>query len=1566
MAPRPVSIEETRRRKREWVKAKRKRQIQQDQAQSPEYCAQEQQSDGGNISGQASQQLPRNAPCAASVAIGSRSQNHETIRSLPQQSRGNGDSNIAERPYTPIDRTRAGDRTHAEASPIFQVARSKSQYRTPSFKLALFPMAERPTNKEGLETGNATSVRDSSSRSPSRGRGELYHSPSSRRSSVLASNLSDSAGRRQRSECGTGKATAADYVKQARESPIPEIAGLNLHDGPSTAALAVDETLQQDVSDAPSGSVYTPSSPESVVDTSIGDNHYGFRPSPTPGTPTNTASGFAPEVSGNEPGVTYLSLQSSPATEDEDSAFLRWAGYRAAPTTSQPSNAAADPVVIRYMQAAHRQETRGGPDFLDLQAKVYDEIFQKVFGLQCDCSEPRELGEPQGAHTLNERTQYLQQSLPSLADVFSPTGSYDPRAYFRRWCEFLSHQPTEPLSFRKTQSTIGQPSVTIAKKNDIDSCWVAPKTLEAIQAPNDFRLTFLPRFSLNLSTDQVVQPHGLDLARTRHIPLGTFQAGSVRFQVFVFFPKSADNPRSITSASSNALSLERQKDFYDQIVIPAAYESIEDPERQEIPRSFSIVYAKSHTFQEKPSISRWSADDDSRAHQLSFTIPARSLGRFWASVVERSDSVKVKTQRGVDVAYFERPRLLFQAHDLKNTFASPSLNETLGLFRDTVMAALNPEYLDMRSCWIDIGARYYVTGLRGRPLAETEAYTLEWKSQCNRSLHERLEKIAPESNLMAAYYRSFALRDVGNLVSKTKRTSAPNIGHPDSRKLGVCRFKAYDCGKDLFKDVGNKYCLFSSPSLPQLALDQNMIQDLDSMTKSRANMYTSQHSRESIFRAWEANKRHIKAISDPHALTNYGIRKEATFRLDTILTMWNDGYFDPERSPHAGPICLTVPLDPGPDEHYPFWIVPTRDMNALIFTQAARLIVPLDHLFQEASLPSTDQSSSPVSHADRSIRRIFAFYTAQLLCRLLEHAFSSEREFNYDNWIWCSDWRVPQGLSVAKVRTGLGLREPIDKSGMLWIPPAIMDWRRGHLALATLVELHIPRSPLQIPLASQANIQALTTTQLTVEFLLQEWIHDARQAFDAGQREEGQALAARVIKLAAEEIARSYNQHLLCKIRSYWERVRVDLGRNILPSLSRLLEAEEDVAADRSRIVTAQTVRDIYMQAWDAYSLIVNSDELETSTMPSELPCWMTTRKYLPPKDSWSGFVFSNLFSRPDPPKWDRITFLRIYRTFKAFWEPISAYMGSFDGKFKRIIGRCIMVTFNSDQGKEVGTNRTRGTWYDGQPSFFQMQYWAPYFSPPESNRKLRVASIPGQVDVSHDAAPTIPSAQEFHNLQSWLDLHRKKIMARDDELCAGDLELLNRRYREILRRLVQLSGPAWIYGPKRLYHVVPWKLGSNDSFRVPGPRKHVSERLLSQPTVLLPTRDNVMSLIDAMKSLPDLDEKSVLQFKWAMTRLHNDGKQYSIRSHLESKKVASAELSDQSPSLLQQFLAQTEPPERFVTASRGVELEPEAGDIDIDTDIDIDIDMDEDCADADVDGADSSDDLASLAFMSG
>ncbi|KID82471.1 hypothetical protein MGU_10220 [Metarhizium guizhouense ARSEF 977] len=482
----------------------------------------------------------------------------------------------------------------------------------------------------------------------------------------------------------------------------------------------------------------------------------------------------------------------------------------------------------------------------------------------------------------------------------------------------------------------------------------------------------------------------------------------------------------------------------------------------------------------------------------------------------------------------------------------------------------------MRSCWIDIGARYYAEGPGGRQRGGTEPITLLWKSQCNRHLHESLVKIAPESPLSATHFRSFLLRDTGNVMFKTFRSRTVDAGHPDCRQPGIIRAKAYNSNKRIFGlPIDRNYSLYSSPSLLLAALNQDMIQDLDSVSKRSGKhdrVFTTRHSRESILHAWEANKQHVRGISGPETVMNYGVRKEVTFCLSAILKEWSDSSFDTDRNTHTGPFSRVLPLGPDSHVHCPFWMLPTKDLNDLIFTQAARLVLPLDHLFQEASFSC------------------------------VVYNFSSERDYNFDKWIWLSTWNAEESRGEFWERRGLGLEAPIKASGMLWIPRDLIDWRRGHVALATLIDLYIPRSPLQSWLTSQNNIQGLSTTQLTVEYIVQEW---AGEAFQEHRDQKGHELADRIAGLCAEETAREYNLHLLDKVQSYWDRARAKAGRKgrkLPASLPGLQRAWEDVAADRSRIVTARTIWEIYNEAWPVYAAVVPDDDADMR-LPAELPC---------------------------------------------------------------------------------------------------------------------------------------------------------------------------------------------------------------------------------------------------------------------------------------------------------------------------------------------------------------------------
>ena len=835
--------------------------------------------------------------------------------------------------------------------------------------------------------------------------------------------------------------------------------------------------------------------------------------------------------------------------------------------------------------------------------------------------------------------------------------------------------------------------------------------------------------------------------------------------------------------------------------------------------------------------------------------------------------------------------------------------------------------------------RDHVTRPPSSPDAQgrAEPWTLLWKSDCCRHLHESLQDLVPEAPLDAKHYRSFLLRDAGTYYAKARPSRASNPGHPDARSPGIIRAKAYNCSKDLFGVMFSNYQLFSSGHLPLLAFDDGMLKDLAGMDQNRQRAFVPQLNRSHILLAWDANKRHLRAISSLRRHPNFGVRKEVTFRLDVVLAMWADGALEPSRSPHTGPMAWDVPLDDdgdGDDDarasgmHCPFWVIPTKVVTSFVSTQAARLILPLDHIFQEATRKEGEQPSSSTD----PVRQILAFYTAQLFCRLLIYALDDEEEEqNFDNWIWRSVWTVRtrgRGEGSVKERRGLGLGAHINASGMLWIPRGHIDWQRGHISLEVLVNLYMSRSPLQARLAHQPNVQALTTTQVTVELLFQQLLRDARGAYDQGRDEEAEKLASRAIVLAVEETARAYHQHFLAKVESYWDRVRGDCGRQNLPVLARLRQAQVESAAEAGRIPTAQTIHGIYTEAWAKYGEAVPSDNnIDPSagdTLPDELPCWMTTRRRLPPKNSWSDFLFNQLFGRSKPPAWGRLYFLQVYRGFKDIWQSMCAPAGPFDSRFSVQIGRYIQIAFNSDHSKEVGTSHVPGTWHHGKPSFFQIHYWAPYFSPPRGEEDTFLSSVYRRRDypegLSPDMTPMIPSPRNFQGLERAAWPHWVEIMGDIDRLRSAGHDTIRRHCRRALLYVTYLAGPTWGRDGD-VNFVQPWSLEKpdvceyegEDVFRVPVKETHISRRIfestVSQPTILLPTRDNLVGLLDAIGSLPGHSPAFAARLRWTKRRLNNHDSQYDLRSHLEVKKQE-VEPSTQSQTLLDKFLNQAEPPQ--------------------------------------------------------
>ncbi|KAH7231716.1 uncharacterized protein BKA55DRAFT_581542 [Fusarium redolens] len=106
------------------------------------------------------------------------------------------------------------------------------------------------------------------------------------------------------------------------------------------------------------------------------------------------------------------------------------------------------PYLSRFIEALRAQETRSGLEFLESQITTYDRIIQTLFTAECHCPGLHEIHDHARAHSLQERAQLLQNSLPPLTTILDERFAREATKYLHQWKDFLSDEPAEPLSFR--------------------------------------------------------------------------------------------------------------------------------------------------------------------------------------------------------------------------------------------------------------------------------------------------------------------------------------------------------------------------------------------------------------------------------------------------------------------------------------------------------------------------------------------------------------------------------------------------------------------------------------------------------------------------------------------------------------------------------------------------------------------------------------------------------------------------------------------------------------------------------------------------------------------------------------------------------------------------------------------------------------------------------------------------------------------------------------------------------------------------------------------------------------
>lgn len=711
-------------------------------------------------------------------------------------------------------------------------------------------------------------------------------------------------------------------------------------------------------------------------------------------------------------------------------------------------------------------------------------------------------------------------------------------------------------------------------------------------------------------------------------------------------------------------------------------------------------------------------------------------------------------------------------------------------------------------------------------------------------IHRTIRSISPDMRLVQSTYRSYGLRDAATYTGKSYSSAVhhKHPGHPFNRKTGVVRAKGYHCYKELFGSMFSDYQLYANTELATLALPEDMVRRIytEGHNQGSATVW-GVPSRAKLGTAWAANRSHVQTLYDKKVnAQGYAARKEITFRLDIIAVLYSQGGFSTRSSAHndgaagsgqaetalGGRINqrahVTAEGDNGSQpQHHPYWVIPTRGINAFVFTNASRFISTLDNIFQLGALPSPE--ASDVGHY------IARYYTALLFMRLLQLGLTSETDLFYDHWIWRAAWEAPvygdeRRARIGTVtRRGLGLLARLHRDSWVWLDDQQMDWMHKHLTFKVLTTCFIPRNPKINQWLSQTNIQGFTTGSVRSGYLVQHLVQTAaiaREEFGelgssatpnrARRRrlwKTAVSLENRAIGLIINEVARAYSLHLLEKLQRYWEAMFKSFKDEIPPETSREraevmmpalfcesvdpgMPAEDMSFLEYARIgpptltlllkkfrngatpmvLLPVDLAAVYHEACSIYfeqesamvfashDSVVESISAGPGREPREstqrtapatraqsreaeiglqglFPRWLPKRgkDTLGPSSAtrdtanqWSLLVYRTLFDDLKFKTWRRNAFCELYETLR---DTYNRHRGErsieFENTFRETIGNHILVMFNSDNSKEVGTLRAMPSppTYNNPctlpraashiantkvPSFFLIQFQAP------------------------------------------------------------------------------------------------------------------------------------------------------------------------------------------------------------------------------------------------------------------
>lgn len=737
------------------------------------------------------------------------------------------------------------------------------------------------------------------------------------------------------------------------------------------------------------------------------------------------------------------------------------------------------------------------------------------------------------------------------------------------WGELLAggENTAFELDFSAEEISNWQDILEILRQWDIDSVIASASTLAVHRG--GFRLSYSPLFHGRITQNQRIRIKGHKLHQVKQLEAGRgLLSGGLGYKCYMLFPKMP-----LSDDGETFLTLEAQRLWYDEVILPALRHACPADVCQHHPSSFSDLRYKANVKQECFPTGAGQPID------IQELIPEQYVEAFWARVVELSNGPGSPGN-----GQFQDVFLVVCCHGMKLSSKSETVAGAADALKRSFQTCFAFDTADPSwECWVDLG-------IEDTPVHDA-GVTLLRKSQCLRQWAQCFACPDHDKDLIrTTEYPWNTTRDAGS-------ASVELLGTNSLRSRGDIAYnKAYNTNKEMFATPLKGYDLFQNPQFEALPFSQSLIEkwyDLNSRAGSKGYV----RKREQLITAYCRTKQRLSTALASAANSSFAARQEfrVSYRLLEYIASADgqgrrhprSGSMDSESTAisagsargggrAAGTKLTTVNLDEStrtrstrataslaseagndrPGAHRPFWILPTKAVNAFMAAQMNRWLLILEVLICRTN---HTLNGKPVLAEEQQLMN---GAMASTVLRLLRYGSNGDAAGPGMQSILAQSWRsrvyksrssrnarpdVPEvagddddsyveseedesgserpGQQGSTLQHGVGISDCIERYGIAWLPRDKVLWNTEYptFTAEAMRTLAVTKNGFQRSFSKTSNIQRKIQDEDTTFTALGHLLGGE----DAEEQRRG-------FHIAAEMVVQDYVKSVIAILASRW------------------------------------------------------------------------------------------------------------------------------------------------------------------------------------------------------------------------------------------------------------------------------------------------------------------------------------------------------------------------------------------------------------------------------------------------